>query len=61
MNICSQCLEIIPDDELCFDGFPNDDNLPLCRLCFYANPYISDKMKREFAYYEGKEIKNGED
>lgn len=57
MNICSQCLKIIPDDELCFEGFPNDDknSLTLCRLCFYGSPYVSDKMKREFAYYERKE------
>lgn len=52
MNICSQCLSIIPDDEQCFEAFPEKGSLTLCRLCFYGSPYISNKMKREFAYYE---------
>jgi len=59
MNICSQCLEVIPDDELCFEAESLSDSkkgkITLCRLCFYGSPYVSDKMKREFAYYERKE------
>ena len=57
MNICSQCLSIIPDNEQCFEAFPEKGRITLCRLCFYGSPYVSNKMKREFAYYEQKEEK----
>lgn len=55
MNICSQCLEIILDDEQCFEADGKKGKITLCRLCFYGSEYISNKIKREFAYYERKE------